>query len=172
MNFNKIILLGNITRDIEQKTLPSGQAVANFGLATNRIYNDQNGAKQQVVEFHNIVAFGKLAEICARYLTKGGLILVEGRIQTRNWLDQSGVKKYKTEVIMENMQMGPRRQTVEGGVNGDAPTKAQFASTLASPTSPASRLDGPAMEIPIISAEEGYSADEEKEEIDPKNVPF
>lgn len=166
MNFNKVILLGNITRDIEQKTLPSGQAVANFGLATNRIYNDQNGAKQQVVEFHNIVAFGKLAEICARYLTKGGLILVEGRIQTRNWLDQSGVKKYKTEVIMENMQMGPRRQTVEGGVNSDASTKAQFAAA------PSSSISGPAMEIPIISAEEGYSADEEKEEIDPKNVPF
>ncbi len=156
MNFNKVILLGNITRDIEQKTLPSGQAVANFGLATNRIYNDQNGAKQQLVEFHNIVAFGKLAETCARYLSKGGLILVEGRIQTRNWLDQaSGIKKYKTEVIMENMQMGPRRQTIEGGVNNKAPN-----------------IGGPVMEIPVISAEEGYSADEEKEEIDPKNVPF
>lgn len=162
MNFNKAIILGNITKDIEQKTLPSGQAVANFGLATNRFYNDQNGAKQQVVEFHNIVAFGKLGEICARYLTKGSLVLIEGRIQTRSWADQSGVKKYRTEIIAENMQMGPRRQGSEGGFTNQnesnhAPAKAQFAST-------------PVEEIPVISADEGYS--EEKEEIDPKNVPF
>lgn len=111
MNFNKAIILGNLTADPEMRMLPSGQAVTSFRLATNRIYNDQSGNKQQTAEFHNVVTFGRLADICARYLTKGGLALIEGRIQTRSWTDQSGIKKFKTEIVAENLQLGPRKNS-------------------------------------------------------------
>lgn len=109
MNLNKAFLIGRLTRDPESRTLPSGQAVSNFGLATNRVWvNPDNREKQEQTEFHNIVAFGKLAEICNQYLTKGSLVLIEGRIQTRNWQDQNGGTKYRTEVIVEKLQMGPK----------------------------------------------------------------
>lgn len=165
MNYNKAIILGNLTRDPETRTLPSGQPIATFGIATNRIYTDQNGAKQQATEFHNVVTFGKLADICSRYLTKGSLTLIEGRIQTRNWIDQSGVKKYRTEIVAQNMQMGPKRQPT-----GNTETTSQPQT--------------PTEEIPIIDSEEPYSAglssesegspsdSEDKEEIEAKNVPF
>lgn len=114
MNLNKVFLIGNLTRDPEMRTLPSGQSVSNFGLATNRIWNDaETKEKKQQAEFHNIVAFGKLAEICNQYLKKGSLLMVEGRIQTRNWQDQSGETKYRTEIIIEGMQMGPRRDNAQ-----------------------------------------------------------
>jgi len=109
MNLNKAFILGRLTRDPEQRTLPNGRSVSNFSIATNRIWTDQgSGEKQEQTEFHNIVAFGKLAEICNQYLTKGQLVLVEGRIQTRSWEDQNGNKRFRTEIIAENMQMGPR----------------------------------------------------------------
>jgi single-strand DNA-binding protein len=109
MNLNKAFLIGRLTRDPESRTLPSGQAVSNFGLATNRVWvNQDNHEKQEQTEFHNIVAFGKLAEICNQYLTKGSLVLIEGRIQTRSWQDQSGGTKYRTEVVVEKLQMGPK----------------------------------------------------------------
>lgn len=109
MNLNRIILIGNLTRDPESRSLPSGHTVSNFGMATNRIWTDpETKEKQQQAEFHNIVAFGKLADICNQYLSKGSLVMIEGRIQTRSWKDQNGNTKYRTEVIAENMQMGPR----------------------------------------------------------------
>jgi single-strand DNA-binding protein len=109
MNLNKVFLIGRLTRDPESRTLPSGQNVSNFGLATNRVWtNSTTNEKQEQTEFHNIVAFGKLADICNQYLTKGGLALIEGRIQTRNWQDQNGGTKYRTEIIVERLQMGPK----------------------------------------------------------------
>ncbi len=109
MNLNKVFLIGRLTRDPESRTLPSGQAVSAFGLATNRVWiNPENQEKQEQTEYHNIVAFGKLAEICNQYLNKGSLVLVEGRIQTRNWQDQNGETKYRTEIIAERLQMGPK----------------------------------------------------------------
>lgn len=108
MNLNKVFLIGNLTRDPELRTLPSGKPVVNFGIATNRVWKDQNGAKQQDTQFHNIVMFGKLAEIAKQYLTKGALTMVEGRIQTRSWQAKDGSKRYTTEVIADGMQMGPR----------------------------------------------------------------
>lgn len=108
MNVNKAIICGNLTRDPEARALPSGQSISNFAIATNRIYNDANGERQEQVEFHNVVAFGKLAEICNQYLARGRLVYVEGRIQTRSWDDQDGNKKYRTEIVAETMQMGPR----------------------------------------------------------------
>ena len=108
MNLNKVFILGNLTRDPEIKSLPSGQAVANFGVATNRIFYDKNRQRQQQVEFHNIVAFGKTAEIAQQYLKKGSMVLIEGRLQTRSWNDSSGNKKYWTEIVTESMQLGPK----------------------------------------------------------------
>lgn len=115
MNFNRAIVLGNLTRDPEVRTTPNGQTVATFGIATNRIWKDQTGNKQQQVEFHNIVAFGRLGEICSQYLKKGGLVLIEGRIQTRTWQGQDAVKRYRTEIIAENMQLGPRNSGMGNG---------------------------------------------------------
>ncbi len=114
MNFNKIFILGNLTRDPELKSLPSGAPVANFGVATNRMWTDKEGQKQKEAEFHNVVAFGRLAEIAGQYLKKGGLIFVEGRIKTRNWEDQAGAKHYRTEIIAESFQMGPKSQASAG----------------------------------------------------------
>lgn len=108
MNLNKAMILGNLTRDPESRTTPSGQTVTTFGVATNRFYTDQQKQKQQKVEFHNIVAWGRLGDICAQYLKKGQLVFVEGRIETRSWDAQDGTKKFRTEIIADNMQMGPK----------------------------------------------------------------
>jgi len=121
MNLNKVFVLGNVTRDPEQKSLPSGQSVASFGLATNRFYT-QNGEKKQDTEFHNIVTFGRLAEIASQYLKKGSLVLIEGHLRTRNWQDSSGIKHYRTEITAERMQLGPRAggfQTSGSEVTGE-----------------------------------------------------
>ena len=110
MDLNKVMLIGNITRDPELRSTPSGQSVANFGLATNRVWKDPNsGERREAAEFHNIVAWGRLAEICGQYLRKGSKIFVEGRLQTRSWQGQDGNKRYMTEVVMENMIMLDRK---------------------------------------------------------------
>lgn len=111
MNLNKAFILGNLTRDPELRSLPSGQPVASFGVATNRFFTDKNGIQQKQAEFHNIVLFGKLAEIARQYLTKGSLVLIEGRIQNRSWQTQTGEKRYRTEIVAERIQLGPRRTT-------------------------------------------------------------
>lgn len=100
---NKVMLIGNLTRDPESRQIPSGQTVCSFGLATNRTWKDQSGNKQEAVEFHNIVVWGKLAEICAQYLAKGRKAFIEGRLQTRDWEGQDGVKRNRTEIVAENM---------------------------------------------------------------------
>ena len=105
MNLNKAMLIGNLTRNPETRTTPQGQTVCSFGLATNRRWNDQSGNRQEAVEFHNIVAWGKLAEICGQYLVKGKKVYVEGRLQTRKWQAQDGTEKQRTEIVMEGMQM-------------------------------------------------------------------
>lgn len=112
MNLNKVILVGNITRNPELKALPSGQKVVNFSVATNRVWKDKDGAKQEQAEFHNVVAFGKQAETIAQYMSKGSQILVEGRLQTRSW-EADGVKKYATEVILEQFQFGAKGEKKE-----------------------------------------------------------
>lgn len=102
---NKVILIGNITKDPEIKTLPSGKGITNFSLATNRTWKDKDGAKKEQAEFHNIVIFGGLSDVIAKYCKKGMKVYVEGRLQTRSWDDQNGVKKYRTEIIGENLSM-------------------------------------------------------------------
>ena len=104
--FNKVFLLGNLGRDPESRALPSGQPVANFPMATSRKWRDRDGNQQEQTEWHNIVCFGRLAEIAGQYLTKGKQVFVEGRIQTRTWDDRNtGEKRYRTEVVADNFQM-------------------------------------------------------------------
>lgn len=108
MYLNKAIIIGNLTRDPELKSLPSGIRVASFSVATNRVWKDKNGSKQENVDYHNVVVFGKQADIVGQYMKKGNSILVEGRMQTRSWDDASGSKKYRTEIIADRVQFGPR----------------------------------------------------------------
>jgi single-strand DNA-binding protein len=113
---NKVILIGNLGRDPEVRSTPSGQSVANFTLATSRRWNDRDGNKQEQTEWHRIVCWGRQAEVAGQYLTKGKQIYVEGRLQTRSWEDkQSGEKRYTTEVICENFQMLGRRDETSSG---------------------------------------------------------
>lgn len=149
MNLNKAFILGNLTRDPELRQTPNGQAVCSFGIATNRFYTDSTGQKQKQAEFHNIVAWGRQAEIVGQYLKKGSSVLVEGRLQTRSWQDPQGAKHWKTEIIAERVQLGPRPGF--GGQQEPADEKPQ--STNEEPT--------PVIELP-----------EDSEEIDPKNIPF
>lgn len=144
MNLNKAMILGNLTRDPESKTTPSGQTVTTFGIATNRFYFDQQKQRQQKVEFHNIVAWGRLGEICAQYLKRGQLAFVEGRIETRTWEAPDGTKKFRTEIIAENMQMGPKT----GG--GGAPSSGGYAPSRTAEE-----------EVPIV-----------EDEIQVKDIPF
>ncbi|MBM3206158.1 MAG: single-stranded DNA-binding protein [Candidatus Staskawiczbacteria bacterium] len=163
MNLNKAFVLGNVTRDPEVRSLPSGQQVTSFSIATNRFYTDQAGQKKQEAEFHNIVCFGKLADISSRYLTKGSLILIEGRIKTRNWTNQSGVKQYRTEIIADSLQLGPRGS---GGGGNSQYNKSESSFTKASEDK----------DIPIIeeNAPQANFSDNSgsSEEIDVKDIPF
>jgi len=115
MNLNKVLLVGNLTRDPELRNLPSGAAVASFGMATNRVWKNQQGEKKEDVQFHNIVVFGRQAEIVSQYLAKGSLVLIEGRIQTRSWEGKDGTKQYRTEIVAERIQFGPKNIGKSGG---------------------------------------------------------
>ena len=111
------MIIGNLTRDPEMRSTSTGQSVCSFGVATNQVWTDQQGQRQERAEFHNVVAWGKLAEICSQYLGKGRKVYIEGRLQTRDWEGQDGVKRYRTEIIAENMIMLDR----SGGKTPDAP---------------------------------------------------
>ncbi|MDO8728773.1 MAG: single-stranded DNA-binding protein [bacterium] len=113
MYINKAIIYGNLTRDPELKSLPSGSTVVNFSVATNHTWKDKNGQKQESVEYHNVVAFGRTAETVNQYMKKGSGIYIEGRIQTRSWDSGDGKKNYRTEIIADRVQFGPKK---EGGI--------------------------------------------------------
>src|SRR3989344_1897520 len=114
MNLNKAFIAGRLTADPQLRQTTGGQAVASFSLATNRVWTDKAGAKQEAVEFHNIVVWGRQAEIVSKFLTKGALALVEGRLQTRDWEGKDGAKRKTTEIVAERVQFGPRA----GGASG------------------------------------------------------
>ncbi|MEX0650190.1 MAG: single-stranded DNA-binding protein [Candidatus Andersenbacteria bacterium] len=105
MDLNKVMIIGRLTRDPEARTTPQGQAVTNFSVATSRVWKDQQGAQQQSTEYHNVVAWRRLAEICAQYLAKGRQVYIEGHLQTRSWEGQDGKKNYRTEIVADNMIM-------------------------------------------------------------------
>jgi single-strand DNA-binding protein len=119
---NKAILIGRLGKDPEVRYTPDNKMVTNFNLATDESYKDKNGEKNQKVEWHKIVTFGKLAEICGEYLKKGKLVFIEGRIQTRSWEDKDGVKRFTTEIIASSMQMLDAGKSAgeQSGVNEDA----------------------------------------------------
>lgn len=110
MDLNRATIIGRVTRDPEMRTTPSGQTVTTLSVATNRAWTDNAGVKQERSEFHNCVLWGKLAEIASQYVTKGRRVYVEGRFETRDWTGQDGVKRYRTEIVAENMIMldGPK----------------------------------------------------------------
>ena len=155
MNLNKVILIGNIAAEPELRSTATGKNVCNFRIATNRIWKDAAGQQQKETEFHTIVAWGKLAEISSKYLTKGALAMIEGRLRTRSWQDPSGNKKFRTEIVAEALQLGPKR------------TPGSFPSSPA----PEEKND----EIPVIEeprpASENYGEAGE-EEIKVKDIPL
>lgn len=145
MYLNKAVLIGNLTRDPELKSLPSGTQVATFGIATNRVYKDKDGKRQEQTDYHNIVVFGRQAETTAQYLRKGNMALIEGRIQTRSWDDaKDGTKRYRTEIVADRIQFGPK------GSGGAAPSDA----------SPKKDDGGDTIEYP------------DEPEINPDDIPF
>lgn len=153
MYLNKVLLYGNLTRDPELKALPSGSQVANFGMATNRTYKDKSGAKQEATEFHNVVAFGRTAEVIAQYVKKGRPLFIEGRLQTRAWDDkETGKKNYRTEIIVDNFQFGADAK------GGGAPTGSEQSGQEA--VGDSSR------------AESGEAIKYPDEEINPEDIPF
>jgi single-strand DNA-binding protein len=155
MYLNKVFLYGNLTRDPEFKALPGGTNVVSFGLATNRTYKDKNGAKQEQTEFHNIVAFGKTAEIMNQYLKKGKPVFIEGRMQTRSWDDKvTNEKKYRTEIIVDNFQFGPQ-----------APGTGAPTGSYSAPS--ASAAGAPKEEAPSLD-----TINYPEEESNPEDIPF
>lgn len=178
MSLNKVLLIGNLTRDPELRSTSSGQSVANFGLATNRVWKDpQSGERKEAVEFHNVVVWRRLAEIAGQYLRKGSKIFVEGRLQTRSWQDQSGNKKYMTEIVAENLQMLDRKPPASPSPGGQGSPgfsgqgAAPFQQAAAPQTPPVPRPAAqPAPpqpeEIPTIQI------DEDKDEVKIEDIPF
>ena len=154
MYLNKVLLYGNLTRDPELKALPSGQQVASFGLATNRSFKNREGQQQEQTEFHNIVAFGRTAEVMGQYLKKGRPIYIEGRIQTRSW-DKDGQKQYRTEIIVDTFQFGAQAggDGSRGGYQAAAPAAASAAPAAA-------------------PADMGADIQYPDEEINPEDIPF
>ena len=138
-SLNKVILIGNLGADPEMKYTPSGRAVVNFRMATTRKWNTQDGERREETEWHRIVAFSKLAEICGQYLKKGAPVYVEGRLQTRSWEDQSGMKRYSTEIVANEMQMLSARQQSE--VASDVTGGFGNTATEVPPSSPGTDSD-------------------------------
>jgi single-strand DNA-binding protein len=151
-SLNKAQIIGNLTRDPESKQTPNGQNVCSFGIATNRTWKNKDGEKQEQVEYHNIVAWGKLAEICGQYLTKGKKVYIDGRLQTRDWEGKDGVRRYRTEIVAENMIMLSR----DGGGAGG-----QFAASAPAASKPES--------APMVADEPSANPDDE---IKIEDIPF
>ncbi|MFA6215527.1 MAG: single-stranded DNA-binding protein [Patescibacteria group bacterium] len=149
MNLNKAMIIGNLTKDPDIRTTPSGQTVTSFSVATNLIWTDANGEKQKKAEFHNIVAWRKLGEICGQYLHKGNKVYIEGRLQTRDWEGSDGVKRYRTEIVADNMIMLDTKGTAQAAGSTPFSSKPASANDFAQPEP--------------ISAEE---------EIQVENIPF
>lgn len=157
MNVNQAQILGRVTRDPEMKQLPSGAMVANFSIATNKFWKDKEGQKQESTEFHNIVFFGKTAEVAGNYVKKGSLLFVQGRLQTRSWEDkETGKKMYRTEIIGDMLQLPPKSMSGgEGATTG-----------YTKPKIPKSKEEEEAMNGEVDTIE--YPS----EEINPDDIPF
>jgi single-strand DNA-binding protein len=153
MYLNKAIIIGNLTKDPELKSLPSGIKVATLSMATNRTWKDKNGVKQEGVDYHNVVVFDRQAENVAQYMKKGSSLMVEGRMQTRSWDAQDGTKKYRTEVVADKIQFGPRKE-------GSAPYSASVP------------VQGSAGAKPATSTGKSDTIEYPEEEINLEDIPF
>jgi len=164
MDLNKVILVGRVTADPQVRSTPGGQSVTTIGVATNRTWVDKAGQKQEQTEFHNVVLWGRTAEIAGQYLTKGAMVLIEGRLQTRSWTDKQGQQRKTTEVMAERMQLGPRAANAGGGSVGGG--RSFGATSASSPAQDGGDKDAvPSLdEIPVINLEE--------DEIKPEDIPF
>ena len=162
MYLNKVLLYGNLTRDPEIRALPSGAQVANFALATNRTYVDKEGRKQEVVEYHNIVAFARQAEIIGQYMKKGRPLFIEGRLQTRSW-EADGKKNYRTEIVVDNFQFGPSAPGMGGGSRDGAPAGSVAEASGGAPMMPED-MGG--------MTSSGSDIQYPDDEINPEDIPF
>ena len=191
MNLNRVILIGRLAADPESRTTAGGQSVASMRIVTNRVWKDQSGQKQEQAEFHSITLWGRLAQIATQYLKKGGLVMVEGRLQTRSWTGQDNVKKYRTEIVAENIQLGPkpggeasafRPENNSFQSNSNYPNSNYGASQKFTSHPPAGGSALPSEskeeEIPVINEDEPISEpiissnEIEEAEIDLKDIPF
>lgn len=164
MSLNKVLLIGNLTRDPELRSTPTGQSVANFDIATNRVWKDPaTGERKEAAEYHKIVVWRRLAEIAGQYLRKGSKIFIEGRVQTRSWQDQSGNKRYITEIIAENMQMLDRKP--QGGAPYQGSGQSFGQSNMPAQGADQSIPPQPE-EIPTIQI------DESQDEVKIEDIPF
>jgi single-strand DNA-binding protein len=157
MYINKAMIFGNLTRDPELRALPSGGQVASFSVATNRVFKKQDGSKQESTDYHNVVVFGRQAETAAQYLKKGSSVYVEGRIQTRTWDSPDKGKQYRTEIIAERVQFGPRSTGAAGG--GEGGSGYGGASRQSDAEAPQSAPKDDAIDYP-------------QEDINPDDIPF
>lgn len=167
MDFNKAIIVGRVTADPQLRTTPGGQSVVTIGVATNRTWTDKAGARQEETEFHNVVIWGRQAEIAGQYLTKGATVLIEGRIQTRSWTDKQGQQRKTTEIMCERLQLGPRPGGPGGGggQGGSFRTNASAGAGTVPPGDVSKGTDAPSLDdIPVINLED--------EEIKPEDIPF
>ncbi len=160
MDLNKAMIIGRLTRDPESRSTPAGANVCSFSVATNFTYKTASGEKQDIVEYHNVVAWRKLGEIAQQYLKKGSKVYVEGRIQTRSWDAKDGSKKNRTEIVMENMIM---LDSKGAGSTFNAPGSAAAGSGAAVKSSFEQALE----EIPTINQEQPVD-----EEISVEDIPF
>jgi len=173
MNLNKAMIIGNLVRDPEIRNTTTGKNVASFSVATSLQWKDQSGAKQEKAEFHNIVAWGKLAEIVGQYLKKGSKVYIEGRLQTRDWAGQDGVKKYRTEIIAENMIMlSPNQGGGQGGYSANQAPRSNYAPRAAAPSHEQPYSNEPIIDIDNPMSGGNNNGAPEEEEIRVENIPF
>ncbi|KND50162.1 MAG: single-strand DNA-binding protein [Parcubacteria bacterium C7867-008] len=166
MYLNKVLLYGNLTRDPELRAIPSGQQVASFGIATNRTFKNKEGQQQDQTEFHNIVAFGRTAEVMGQYLKKGRPVYIEGRIQTRSW-DKDGAKQYRTEIVVDSFQFGPQAGGSDGGARSGGNSAPAASAGTSRPASIAPETGG-ADDFGGTGDAIQYPDDE----INPEDIPF
>ena len=161
MNLNKVFIMGRLTTDPEIRTTPTGDRVTTLSIATNRIWNDKSGAKKQSTEFHNVVLWGKQADVAGQFLVKGGMLFIEGRLQTRSWQGKDGATKRTTEIIGERIQLGPRSSSIARTANNVFSEE----DILDDKKNSSTQYDEETEEVPVIKIEDDG-------EIKPEDLPF